>query len=89
VAEGAAAVRARTTAGKGTARGQTKQHAPQAVALSLCVCGRVRFAGRKVLAKPSFDNVLLRSRYEALIFRDTGALAIFSHQVLTLIEDQN
>jgi hypothetical protein len=47
------------------------------------------FASGKVLAKPAFDNVLLGGRYDALIFRDTAALTIFSHQILTLIEHQN
>jgi hypothetical protein len=42
-----------------------------------------------MLAKPALDNVLLRRRYDALIFRDTTALAILGHQMLTLIEHQN
>jgi len=95
VAEAAAVLQARTT-GKGSARGRTKQETRCKLpsnrrhrGLSLCVRRCLRFSGRKVLAKPAFDNVLLRGRYEALIFRDTGALAIFSHQILTLIEDLN
>jgi hypothetical protein len=98
VAEAAAVLHARTTAGKccqrpdKTARAaKAPKQSPFGIAFSrpLCVRRCLRFAGRKVLAKPAFDNVLLRGRYDALIFRDTTALAIFSHQILTLVEDLN